>query len=86
MTALRILLISFAAMVLALVFANVLPAPHHHMAGAFILPLFAIMLLALIAVRRRQGKDRAGAQDCYRTHRDGALAGSTIDGAGPDAG
>lgn len=77
---------SFAAMVLALVLANTLPAPHHHTAGAFVLPLFVIMLLSLIMVRRRQGKDHAGTPDYNRTHRDGALAANAIDGTGPDAG
>lgn len=86
MTAFRIFLASFAAMLLALVLANILPEPHHHLAGTLILPLFAIMVLSLIVVRRQQGKDRTGKPDCNRTYRDGMNVGSQAEGAGHDAG
>ncbi|MEP1575984.1 hypothetical protein [Roseibium album] len=86
MTAFRIFCVSLAALVLALVLANILPAPYHHLAGAAILPLFVVMLISLNVAKKSLGRDRTSAADYGRTHRDAALGTHSPECGGVDAG
>lgn len=86
MNALKIFLTALAALVLALVLANVSPAPYKHLAGAVIFPLFVFMLISLYVAKKSVARDHTSASDHGRTNRDAALGTHSSECGGVDAG